>query len=205
MTFRFKILSTTAFFIAFSASAQADPTAVSSVFATGGPVGGTGPNSVTIGDGSVWIEYGNAANSTGAGGTSTIVQYGLKRRDRAYLDDLRPRRWAEVQRDHWDSVGAAEQRRQCNALDHQPNDACGVGPIVLWPALHLWTPGGGNGRGYDDVAFLGGNVYLSYTNPSIPADPVLQNPQQRQHPIGNADHDQHPHGRGDRHFRARHR
>ena len=51
------------------------PTASSSVFATGGPVGGTQPDSVTIGDGSVWIEYGNGADSTGASGSSTIVQY----------------------------------------------------------------------------------------------------------------------------------
>jgi len=29
-------------------------------------------------------------------------------------------------------------------------------------------------RGYDDVAFLGGKVYLSYTNPVNPSDPVVQ-------------------------------
>ena len=29
-------------------------------------------------------------------------------------------------------------------------------------------------RGYDDVAFLGGKVYLSYTNPVNPTDSVLQ-------------------------------
>jgi hypothetical protein len=29
-------------------------------------------------------------------------------------------------------------------------------------------------RGYDDVAFLGGKVYLSYTNPASPTDSVLQ-------------------------------
>jgi hypothetical protein len=31
-----------------------------------------------------------------------------------------------------------------------------------------------SGRGYDDVAFLGGKVYMSYTNPGSPTDPVLQ-------------------------------
>jgi hypothetical protein len=46
-----------------------------SVFATGAAVGGTQPDSVTAGNGSVWIEYGNGADSTGAGGNSTIVQY----------------------------------------------------------------------------------------------------------------------------------
>jgi hypothetical protein len=46
-----------------------------SVFASGAAVGGTQPDSVTAGNGSVWIEYGNGADSTGAGGSSTIVQY----------------------------------------------------------------------------------------------------------------------------------
>src|ERR1700691_6723976 len=75
MTFRIIAPSAAALLIALGPSAQAAPTASSSVFATGGPVGGTQPDSVTIGDGSVWIEYGNGADSTGAGGSSTIVQY----------------------------------------------------------------------------------------------------------------------------------
>ena len=75
MTFRIIAPSAAALLIALGASAQAAPTASSSVFATGGPVGGTGPDSVTTGDGSVWIEYGNGADSTGASGSSTIVQY----------------------------------------------------------------------------------------------------------------------------------
>jgi len=75
MTFRIIAPSAAALLIALGASAQAGPTASSSVFATGGPVGGTQPDSVAIGGGSVWVEYGNTADSTGAGGTSTIVQY----------------------------------------------------------------------------------------------------------------------------------
>src|SRR5262249_18057983 len=77
MTFRTKALTATALFLATVVSAHADPTTVSSLFATGGPVGGTQPHSVSVGDGSVWIEYGNGADSTGASGSSTIVQYGL--------------------------------------------------------------------------------------------------------------------------------
>ena len=67
MTFRIIAPSAAALLIALGASAQAGPTASSSVFATGGPVGGTQPDSVTIGGGSVWVEYGNNADSTGAG------------------------------------------------------------------------------------------------------------------------------------------
>jgi hypothetical protein len=77
MTLRIKALSTTALFLATVAAAHADPTAVSSLFPSGTAVGGTQPDSITIGDGSVWIEYGNTADSTGLGGSSTIVRYGL--------------------------------------------------------------------------------------------------------------------------------
>ena len=63
MTLVTKTLFGSIVFFAISASAQAGPTASSSVFATGGAVGGTQPDSVTIGDGSVWVEYGNGADS----------------------------------------------------------------------------------------------------------------------------------------------
>jgi hypothetical protein len=46
------------------------------VFATGGAVSASQPDSITTGDGSVWVEYGNGAVSTGGSGDSTIVQYG---------------------------------------------------------------------------------------------------------------------------------
>jgi hypothetical protein len=39
---------------------------------------------------------------------------------------------------------------------------------------YFYGPNGGSGRGYDDVAFLGGKVYISYTNPVNPGDSVLQ-------------------------------
>src|SRR5271156_6957701 len=78
MTFRIIGASAGALLIALGTSAQANPTATSSVFATGGSgTGGTQPDSVTIGDGSVWIEYGNGADSTGLSGSSTIVRYGF--------------------------------------------------------------------------------------------------------------------------------
>ena len=42
------------------------------------------------------------------------------------------------------------------------------------PYVYGPYPTGANSRGYDDVAFLGNKVYLSYTNPVNPTDPVLQ-------------------------------
>jgi hypothetical protein len=47
------------------------------------------------------------------------------------------------------------------------------GPLRYGPPYMYTTPGP-LARGYDDVAFLGDKVYLSYTNPVSPTDPVLQ-------------------------------
>jgi hypothetical protein len=52
------------------------------VFATGSPTTNpptTAPDSITIGGGSIWVEYGNMGDSTGAVGSplSTIVQYSM--------------------------------------------------------------------------------------------------------------------------------
>jgi hypothetical protein len=44
--------------------------------------------------------------------------------------------------------------------------------------------GSSSARGYDDVAFLNGKVYLSYTNPVNPSDPVLQVLNQGNNPSG---------------------
>jgi hypothetical protein len=41
------------------------------------PAGSTAPDSITVGGGSIWVEYGNGASSTGASGTRTIVQYSM--------------------------------------------------------------------------------------------------------------------------------
>jgi hypothetical protein len=41
------------------------------------PTDSSAPDSITIGGGSIWVEYGNGASSTGASGSSTIVQYSM--------------------------------------------------------------------------------------------------------------------------------
>ena len=46
------------------------------------------------------------------------------------------------------------------------------GPLMYQSPPYVYGPT--SGRGYDDVAFLNGKVYLSYTNPVNPTDPVLQ-------------------------------
>src|ERR1700730_5590209 len=48
-----------------------------STFATGKELKppATGPDSITVGGGSVWVSYTNGADSTGKSGSSTVVQY----------------------------------------------------------------------------------------------------------------------------------
>jgi hypothetical protein len=174
MTFRIIAPSAAALLIALGASAQAAPTASSSVFATGGPVGGTGPDSVTIGDGSVWIEYGNGADSTGASGSSTIVQYspgGAVQHTYSIPGLVDGLKFNPVTGKVW-----ALQNNDGNATLSiiDPTTHAVSGPLSYAAPPYAYGPSGGNGRGYDDVAFLGGKVYLSYTNPANPTDPVLQ-------------------------------
>jgi hypothetical protein len=174
MTFRIIAPSAAALLIALGASAQAAPTASSSVFATGGSVGGTQPDSVTIGDGSVWIEYGNGADSTGASGSSTIVQYspgGAVQHTYSIPGLVDGLKFNPVTGKVW-----ALQNNDGNATLSiiDPTTHAVSGPLSYAAPPYAYGPNGGNGRGYDDVAFLGGKVYLSYTNPANPTDPVLQ-------------------------------
>jgi hypothetical protein len=173
MTLVIKTLFGSIVFFAISASAQAGPTASSSVLATGGPVGGSQPDSVTIGDGSIWIEYGNNADSTGAGGSSTIVQYsygGTVQHTYTISGLVDGLKFNPVTGMVW-----ALQNNDANATLSiiNPTTQTVSGPLRYGPP-YTYTMPGPLARGYDDVAFLGGKVYLSYTNPVSPTDPVLQ-------------------------------
>ena len=101
-------------------------------------VGGTGPDSVTIGDGSVWIEYGNTADSTGAGGSSTIVQYstsGAVQHNYTISGLVDGLKFNPVTGMVW-----ALQNNDANATLSiiNPDDAHGLGPAVVRAALHLY-------------------------------------------------------------------
>jgi hypothetical protein len=180
--FNIKGLSITALLIAASASAgAAQMVTKTSVFATGGPVGGTNPDSVTIGDGSVWIEYGNTASSTGGSGASTIVRYGFNGAvqdtfliagevDGLKVNPVTGVVWALQNQDGNSTLSLIDPTTNTvsSPLSYGP-------PYVYGPT---------SARGYDDVAFLDGNVYLSYTNPVNPTDPVLQKLNQGNTPSG---------------------
>ena len=163
----------------------ASPTLVSlSVFASGTAVGGTQPDSVTAGNGSVWIEYGNGADSTGAGGSSTIVQYNAANGviqhqynisglvDGLKIDPTTGLVWALQNND------ANSTLSLINPTTHTVS-----APLSYGPPYQYTTPGP-LGRGYDDVAFDGSKVSLSYTNPTSPTDPVVQQLNQGHNPTG---------------------
>jgi MYXO-CTERM domain-containing protein len=186
MTFRIDAIAALVLFLAAAASLQAAPTVTVSVFATGTTVNPTDPptqpDSITAGGGSVWVEYGNGAVSTGGSGDSTIVQYSASGTVQhmytvaGLVDGLK---FNPVTGMVW-----ALQNNDGNATLSLINPATMSvsGPLKF--AAPPYTYGASSGRGYDDVAFLGGKVYLSYTNPASPSDPVLQTLDQGNTPSG---------------------
>jgi hypothetical protein len=178
-------LLVTALGLVHGEAADANPTLDSlSVFATGSAVGATGPDSVTAGNGSVWIEYGNGADSTGAGGSSTIVQYNAANGaiqhqytisgsvDGLKIDPATGLVWALQNQD------ANSTLSLINPTTHTVS-----APLSYAPPYAYTTPGTA-ARGYDDVAFNGSKVFLSYTNPASPTDPVVQQLNQGHNPAG---------------------
>ncbi len=138
----------------------------SSVFATG-PSGTSGLDSLTQGNGSLWAEYGNGVDSTGADGkSSTIVQYSLSGQvEHTYqikgsVDGLKI--------DPSTGLVWALQNQDGNATLSLINPKTNT---VSQPFSYAVTS---TSRGYDDVVFQGGNVYESYTNPANVGDPVVQ-------------------------------
>ncbi len=140
----------------------------SQVFATGAAVGSTAPDSVTYGAGSVWVEYGNGASSTDYSGQGTIVQYSTS---------------GAVQNTY--TLGGSVDGLKYNpntgmvwALQNQ--DANSQLSIInpLTRAVSTFTygapyPSFSGSRGFDDVAFVGNDVYLSLTNPGSASDAVI--------------------------------
>jgi predicted secreted protein len=138
--------------------------------------GSSQPDSIATGDGFTFVEYGNGADSTGAGGTSTIVQYGKDGKiETSYsitgsVDGLK---FNPVTGELW-------------ALQNQDGNPT---LTLIDPKTHtvsdpLSFANSSATRGYDDVVFKGDKVFLSYTNPVNPGDPVLVQLMQGDNPTG---------------------
>ena len=140
-------------------------------FATA-PAGSSAPDSITIGGGSIWVEYGNGASSTGVPlGTSTIVQYSMT---------------GQVEHTYIDTNGLADGLKYDPATGNvwvlNNNDANSNLQVINPTTQQISDPltygsgyvyGQNSTRGFDDVVFDANQVFLSETNPANPGDPVI--------------------------------
>jgi len=142
-----------------------------SVFATA-PSGATSPDSVTVGDGSVFVSYAGGTNSRTGAGTSTIEQYSPSGAVQATygiggsVDGLKV--------DPVSGLVFALQNQDANSTLSLINPATKTVSGPLSYASPSYISGTNSARGYDDVAFRNGDVLLSYTNPKTASDPILQ-------------------------------
>jgi len=164
------IIAGTALLLAAASAGQAQ-SFTSTIFAKGANVSGTGPDSITIGGGHVFVEYGNGTSSTaplGTGGASTIAEYDYSGNAVATFSAL-------------GSVDGLRYNPSSNLLyvlqnqDGNPaletiDPTNGITTKYAYPAGFSSNPG----RGFDDATFTGGKTFLSYTNPKgVVGAPVI--------------------------------
>lgn len=156
-------------------SAEAQSIRSISTLAHGTAVQATGPDSIAVGGGSVWVSYTNNADSTGLSGASTVVQYDLTGNvERKFsiagsVDGLK--------RDPRTGLIWAMQNQDGNSTLTLIDRTGIVQGSPFQYAVKSAT------SGYDDVVFRGGKVYLSYTNPPGPAAPTIQLLQNGSNPL----------------------
>jgi hypothetical protein len=137
-----------------------------STFATGTAVNATLPDSIALGNNSVWVSYSNGADSRGLSGSSTVVQYKLNGRVRhiysilGYVDGLKV--------DPRSGLVWAMQNQDGNSTLTLINPTAGT---ASKPISYAVTS---SSRGYDDVVFRFNQVFVSNTNPTGPTDPTIQ-------------------------------
>jgi hypothetical protein len=131
-------------------------------FASGASVGAKAPDSITAADGTIFVEYGNNADSTGAGGSSTIVQYdknGSIEHTYTIAGSVDGLKYNPYTGEIW-------------ALQNQDGNSTLtlIDPVTHHVTGPLSFANPSATRGYDDVVFKGDKVFLSYTNPNRRSD-----------------------------------
>lgn len=170
------MMKSLAFALTIIATGQAATIRSISTFATGQAVNATGPDSITIGGSSVWVSYTNGADSTGLSGSSTVVQYDLNGAVRktytiaGSVDGLKIEPKTGLV---W-----ALQNQDGNSTLTLIDPKTGITPNS---PLHYKVTS--STQGYDDVVFLNGKIFLSYTNPAVPTDPTIQRLENRESPL----------------------
>jgi len=157
------------FVIFMSVLSYAGPTYTPQIFALGtsvGPTGATQPDSVSVGDGSIWVSYQNGSDSTGMGGSSTVVRYSPSGVIQHTLSIL-----GNVDGLRIDPTGLvwALQNNDANST------LTTINPTSYATMLYTYDSSYSNvaSRGFDDVVFTKGNIFLSETNPTPPGDPIV--------------------------------
>jgi hypothetical protein len=140
-----------------AAQVVATPPYTVSVFATSVPHVYYQPDSIATWKGHVFIGYGNNAKPDGSSGSSTIVEYAM---DGTVLHQLKIK-------GHNDGLKVNPKTNQLWALqneDADPNLVI-INPIT-WKSKKYIFEKPAHGGGYDDMAFIGDDVYISASNPS---------------------------------------
>ena len=145
-------------------------------FATGSAVNATGPDSVTLSKNSVWVSYTNGADSTGLSGSSTIVQYKLNGEVRhtysiaGSVDGLK----VDPRNGHVWALQNQDGNSTLSVINPKTHTVAGPIPYAVKSAT----------EGYDDVVFRLNQVFMSYTNPASPTDPIIQLLKNGSDPLG---------------------
>ncbi len=170
------LLSSLALSLMTCAGAHAASIDKVTVFAKGADVNATAPDSLTMAGNTLWAVYSNNADSTGANGNSTIVEYKL---DGAIVKTYSlPGNVDGLKFDPGSGLVWALQNQDGNSTVTLIDPVRG---IVKRSPLSYGTPS--SSRGYDDVVFLDGHIYLSYTNPTGAGDDVIQMLDNRKTPL----------------------
>jgi hypothetical protein len=134
-----------------------------STFATGSGVNATGPDSISVGNGSLWAAFTNGSASDGSKGSSTIVQYAL---NGTVLNQYSIPGSVDGLRINPNGMVWALQNQDANSA-----------VTIIDPVAHTTTPLSyaltSSTQGYDDAAFTNGQTFLSYTNPVFSTDPTI--------------------------------
>lgn len=146
-----------------------------STFATGTTVNATGPDSIALGNNSIWVSYANGADSTGLSGSSTIVQYNFGGGVRHVYSI--PGSVDGLKMDPETGLVWALQNQDGNStltlIDPKAKTTSAPIPYAVTSSTH----------GYDDVVFRFDKMFLSYTNPASPTDPTIQLLQNGSNPL----------------------
>ena len=145
-------------------------------FATGTAVNATGPDSITLSRNSVWVSYTNGADSTGLSGSSTVVQYKLNGKVRhtysiaGSVDGLK----VDPRNGHVWALQNQDGNSTLSVINPKTHTVAGPIPYAVKSAT----------EGYDDVVFRLNQVFMSYTNPASPTDPIIQLLKNGSDPLG---------------------